>query len=122
MAAELQDKRASRAVLRLKATALRQVRGPLREPVQAFAADILKSKHYEDRVTSTKRVQVGDLRGALSALEETMLLSDALGDCSHDADVLGEIADTHADMGDFEKAGQVCFQAKACRFEDCNQY
>ena len=51
--------------------------------------------------------QVGDLKGALGALEQAMALSEEIGDRSHDADVLGEIADTFADMGDFEQAAQV---------------
>ena len=51
--------------------------------------------------------QVGDLKGALRALEQAMALSEEIGDRSHDADVLGEIADTFADMGDFEQAAQV---------------
>ena len=47
----------------------------------------------------------------LSQLEAAMLLSQQLKDSSHDADIWGEIADTHADLGDFEKAAQVSYSA-----------
>lgn len=54
-------------------------------------------------------MQTGDLRGALTQLEQAMQLSQQLQDFSHDADVWGEMADTYADIGDYEKAAQVGF-------------
>lgn len=54
-------------------------------------------------------LQMGDLRGALSQLEEALQLSQQLKDSSHDADVWGEMADTYADLGDFEKAALVIY-------------
>lgn len=60
--------------------------------------------------SNIKRVvclQTGDLKGVLSQLEAAMKLSQQLEDSSHDADIWGEMADTYADLGDFEKAAQV---------------
>lgn len=56
------------------------------------------------------KLQIGDLKSALQQLETALTLSEELGDHSHDADVLGEIADTYADLGDFEQAAQVILQ------------
>lgn len=52
-------------------------------------------------------MQVGDLPAALEQLESALALSGQLEDHTHDADVFGEIADTYADLGDFESAAQV---------------
>ena len=43
----------------------------------------------------------------LSQLEAALKLSQQLEDSSHDADIWGEMADTYADLGDFEKAAKV---------------
>ena len=43
----------------------------------------------------------------LLQLEAAMKLSQQIEDSSHDADIWGEMADTYADLGDFEKAAQV---------------
>ena len=105
LAAELKDVRASRSVTRLKASALRQVHSLLKvqpNPLQRIPQHLAIQFAMVWQCT-----QVGDLKGALRALEQAMALSEEIGDRSHDADVLGEIADTFADMGDFEQAAQV---------------
>ena len=50
--------------------------------------------------------QRGDLRASLAALERCLALSANIADESP-VDVLGAIADAHADLGDLERAGQV---------------
>lgn len=59
---------------------------------------------------------MGNLREALTQLEAALALSDRLDDHSHDADLLGEIADTHADLGDFEQAAKVIMPIRMSRF------
>lgn len=60
-----------------------------------------------ETLTQAFPAQNGDLKGVLSQLEAAMKLSQQLKDSSHDADIWGEMADTYADLGDFEKAAQV---------------
>ena len=50
---------------------------------------------------------LGDLPAALSCLRRSLELSDSLKEHTGDVDVLGEIADVYADLGDYERAGQV---------------
>lgn len=50
--------------------------------------------------------QRGDLRASLAALERCLALSANIADESP-VDVLGAIADAHADLGDLERAGEV---------------
>ncbi len=51
-------------------------------------------------------MQAGDLRASLAALERCLALSAGLVDESP-VDLLGAIADAHADLGDLESAGEV---------------
>lgn len=44
---------------------------------------------------------------ALSTLKTCLELSDRLDDHSGDVDVLGDIGDIYADLGDYERAGKV---------------
>lgn len=50
--------------------------------------------------------QAGDLRASLATLERCLARSAGLDDESP-VDVLGAIADAHADLGDLESAGEV---------------
>lgn len=66
------------------------------------------SGHCFEKLRSSQTVlQAGDLNGALVELEKAQQLSQQLQDPTHDADLWGEVADTYADLGDYEKAAQV---------------
>lgn len=53
------------------------------------------------------RLQLGQYKDCLGQLEAALQLSQELKDHSHDADILGEMADAHADLGNFEQAAKV---------------
>ena len=48
----------------------------------------------------------GDVRGGLADLMRSVALSATIGDAAGDADVAGDIADSHAELGDFEAAAR----------------
>lgn len=50
---------------------------------------------------------MGQFNRALKSLEETLAISEELGEVSGNMDTYGEIADIHADMGNYEQAGEV---------------
>jgi len=58
------------------------------------------------RLSARARRAAGDARGGLADLMRSVELSAATGDASGDADVAGAIADTHAELGDFEAAAR----------------
>lgn len=47
------------------------------------------------------------MEGALEELRRALSLSEELQDFSLDADIWGEMADTYADLGNYEQAAQV---------------
>lgn len=65
-----------------------------------------KAQRAVARVQAKAMRQVGDIQGALSALHRSIALSLELGENSGDADVLGELGDLHAELGELEKAGE----------------
>lgn len=54
----------------------------------------------------------GDPAAALKDLHRSMSLSQQLGETTGDADTLGEIADTYAELGDLETAGRFYGEAQ----------
>jgi hypothetical protein len=58
------------------------------------------------RLSARAKRAAGDVRGGLADLMRSVELSVATGDASGDADVAGAIADTHAELGDFEAAAR----------------
>jgi len=58
------------------------------------------------RLAARAKRDSGDIRGGLADLMRSVELSAATGDPSGDADVAGAIADTHAELGDFETAAR----------------
>jgi tetratricopeptide (TPR) repeat protein len=50
---------------------------------------------------------VGDLEGALNELQRAKSMSEEIQDYSLDADIWGEMADTYADLGNYEQAAKV---------------
>ncbi len=50
---------------------------------------------------------MGKLEAALAELERAKSISEELQDFSLDADIFGEMADTYADLGNYEKAAEV---------------
>ena len=56
------------------------------------------------RLAARAKRAAGDVRGGLADLMRSVALSEATGDASGDADVAGAIADTPAELGDFEAA------------------
>ena len=57
-------------------------------------------------------LQLGQYRDSLEELKNALDLSAQLKDHSHDADILGEMADAYADMGNFEEAAKVSYVLK----------
>ena len=53
-------------------------------------------------------LQDGKLERSLKALHQSLELSSKLEEASGDVDVLGAIGDLYTDLGDLEKAGEVC--------------
>lgn len=52
-------------------------------------------------------LQLGQYKDCLGELQAALNYSEDLKDHSHDADILGEIADAYADLGNFEQAAKV---------------
>ena len=63
-------------------------------------------------------VQLGQYKDCLEELQTALQYSEQLQDHSHDADILGEIADAHADLGNFEQAAKVytCFATDGLQY------
>ena len=59
-------------------------------------------------------VQDNQLQSSLDALQRSLGLSSDLEDSSGDADVLGAIGDAYTDLGDHEKAAEVCHCLPVC--------
>ncbi len=53
-------------------------------------------------------MQDGKLERSLKALHQSLELSSKLEEASGDVDVLGAIGELYSDVGDLEKAGDVC--------------
>ena len=51
-------------------------------------------------------VQLGQFNDCLAELTRAMEFSEDLKDHSHDADILGEMADAYTDLGNFEQAAK----------------
>jgi tetratricopeptide (TPR) repeat protein len=58
------------------------------------------------RLKASALRKVGNLEGALEELRRALSLSEELQDFSLDADIWGEMADTYADLGNYEQAAQ----------------
>lgn len=52
--------------------------------------------------------QLGDFAAAVLCLQESMGISATLQEYSGDADSLGELADLYVELGDMERAAEVC--------------
>lgn len=59
-------------------------------------------------------MQNDQLQSSLDALQRSLGLSSDLEDSSGDADVLGAIGDAYTDLGDLEKAAEVCCCLPVC--------
>lgn len=130
LAAEVDDQRAARAVLRVRARALRNVR----------STGVGGSSSF----TSMPFPQLGDYAAAVLCLQEGMAISVALQEYSGaltkhvdrclcvytslcmptgDADSLGELADLYVELGDMERAAEVCVHAATSNgaYQRCTQ-
>jgi hypothetical protein len=58
------------------------------------------------RLAARAKRAAGDVRGGLADLMRSVALSATIGDAAGDADVAGDIADSHAELGDFEAAAR----------------
>ncbi len=59
-------------------------------------------------------MQNNQIQSSLDALQRSLGLSSDLEDSSGDADVLGAIGDAYTDLGDLEKAAEVCSCPLVC--------
>jgi len=66
----------------------------------------LRAQRSAVRAQAQAHRAAGDLQSALNRLQRCLQLSLELEEYTGDVDVLGEIADVYADLGDYERAGK----------------